>query len=160
MWNNLTDLWASAQDNVVYLLVCLGVFVALFVVAMLVERVWLKVPRQQGARRAAYIGIFAAMAAILMYLEFPLPFAPSFYEIDLSEVPVLICSFSLGPVAGVVCELVKSSSSCCSRALPPPSWATLPTLWWAAPSFSPPPPSITALRPRRGPSLAWSPVRW
>ena len=107
MWNNLTDLWASAQDNVVYLLVCLGVFVALFVVAMLVERVWLKVPRQQGARRAAYIGIFAAMAAILMYLEFPLPFAPSFYEIDLSEVPVLICSFSLGPVAGVVCELVK-----------------------------------------------------
>ena len=34
MWNNLTDLWASAQDNVVYLLVCLGVFVALFVVAM------------------------------------------------------------------------------------------------------------------------------
>ena len=77
------------------------------VVAMLVERVWLKVPRQQGAQRAAYIGIFAAMAAILMYLEFPLPFAPSFYEIDLSEVPVLICSFSLGPVAGVVCELVK-----------------------------------------------------
>ena len=107
MWNNLTNLWASAQDNVAYLLVCLGVFVALFVVAMLVERVWLKVPRQQGARRAAYIGIFAAMAAILMYLEFPLPFAPSFYEIDLSEVPVLICSFSLGPVAGVVCELVK-----------------------------------------------------
>jgi len=51
--------------------------------------------------------ILAAMAAILMYLEFPLPFAPSFYEIDLSEVPVLICSFSLGPVAGVVCELVK-----------------------------------------------------
>lgn len=107
MWNNLGALWQAVQDNVIYVLVCLGVFVALFVVAMLVERVWLKVPRQQGARRAAYIGIFAAMAAILMYLEIPLPFAPSFYEIDLSEVPVLICSFSLGPVAGVVCELVK-----------------------------------------------------
>ena len=107
MWNNLTALWQTVQDNVGYVLVCLGVFVALFVVAVLVERVWLKLPRQQGARRAAYVGIFAAMAAVLMYFELPLPFAPSFYEIDLSEVPVLICSFSLGPVAGVVCELVK-----------------------------------------------------
>ena len=107
MWNNLTALWQTVQDNVGYVLVCLGVFVALFVVAVLAERVWLKLPRQQGARRAAYVGIFAAMAAVLMYFELPLPFAPSFYEIDLSEVPVLICSFSLGPVAGVVCELVK-----------------------------------------------------
>ena len=107
MWNNLTSLWSSVQENVAFLLVCLGVAVALFLVAMAVERLWLKVPRQRAARRAAYIGIFAAMAALLMYFEFPLPFAPSFYEIDLSEVPVLICSFSLGPVAGVVCELVK-----------------------------------------------------
>lgn len=107
MWNNLTTLWSNVQANVGYVLVCLAVFVALFVVAVLVERVWLKQKPQKGARRAAYIGIFAAMAAILMYLEIPLPFAPSFYEIDLSEVPVLICSFSLGPVAGVVCELVK-----------------------------------------------------
>ena len=107
MWNNLTTLWNTVQENVGYVLVCLAVFVALFVVAALVERVWLKLPRQSAARRAAYIGIFAAMAALLMYLEFPLPFAPSFYQIDLSEVPVLICSFSMGPVAGVVCELVK-----------------------------------------------------
>ena len=107
MWNNLTALWQTVQDNVGYVLVCLGVFVALFVVAVLVERVWLKLPRQQGARRAAYVGIFAAMAAVLMYFELPLPFAPSFYEIDLSEVPVLICSFSLGPAAGVGCELAK-----------------------------------------------------
>lgn len=107
MWNNLTALWDTVQSNVGYVLVCLAVFVALFVVALLVERVWLKLPRQKAARQAAYIGIFAAMAAILMYFELPLPFAPSFYEIDLSEVPVLICSFSLGPVAGVVCELVK-----------------------------------------------------
>lgn len=107
MWNNLTSLWTSVQENVAFVLVCLGVAVALFLVAMAVERLWLKVPRQRAARRAAYIGIFSAMAALLMYFEFPLPFAPSFYEIDLSEVPVLICSFSLGPVAGVVCELVK-----------------------------------------------------
>ena len=75
--------------------------------AMLLERLWLKPEKQSPARRSAYVGIFAAIAAVLMYLEFPLPFAPAFYEIDFSEIPVLICSFSLGPVAGVVCEFLK-----------------------------------------------------
>ena len=32
---------------------------------------------------------------------------PAFYEIDLSEIPILICTFYLGPVAGVVGELLK-----------------------------------------------------
>jgi len=103
----LKALWATAQDNVGYLFVCLLVFVGLFVIAVLVERLWLKPARQSAARRAAYIGIFGALAAVLMYFEISLPFAPAFYQIDLSEVPVFICSFSLGPVAGVVCELVK-----------------------------------------------------
>lgn len=103
----LSALWATAKDNVGYLLVCLLVFVGVFVVATLVERLWLKPTRQSPARRAAYIGIFGAIAAVLMYFEISLPFAPAFYQIDLSEVPVFICSFSLGPVAGVVCELVK-----------------------------------------------------
>ena len=34
-------------------------------------------------------------------------FAPGFYELDFSFVPELICAFALGPVAGVVCALVK-----------------------------------------------------
>lgn len=37
----------------------------------------------------------------------PLPFAPYFYELDFSEVPILIGSFIMGPVAGVIMELVK-----------------------------------------------------
>ena len=54
------------------------------------------------------IGMFGALAAVLMLFEFPLPFlAPSFYELDLSEIPVLIGTFSMGPVAGVLIELVK-----------------------------------------------------
>lgn len=107
MLENLSKLWAEVQDNVTFLAVCLLVFASLFVVAMLLERFWLKPQKQSPARRAAYVGIFAAIAAVLMYLEFPLPFAPFFYELDFSEVPVLICSFSLGPVAGVTCEFVK-----------------------------------------------------
>ena len=42
-----------------------------------------------------------------MFIEIPLFFAPSFYEIDLSEIPIMICTFYLGPVAGVVAELLK-----------------------------------------------------
>ncbi len=55
----------------------------------------------------AFIGIFGAIAAVLMFFEFPLPFAPSFYELDFSEVPVLIGTFALGPLAGFLIELIK-----------------------------------------------------
>ncbi len=52
--------------------------------------------------------MLGAVAMILMLLEFPIPFiAPPFYEFDFSEVPVLIGSFALGPVAGVTIELIK-----------------------------------------------------
>lgn len=54
------------------------------------------------------VAILSAMAFVLMLLEFPLPFiAPSFYELDFSEVPVLIGAFALGPLAGGVIETVK-----------------------------------------------------
>lgn len=60
-----------------------------------------------GIREIAIIGMLGAIATLLMLFEIPLPFAPSFYEIDLSEVPVLIGCFAMGPVAGVFIELVK-----------------------------------------------------
>ena len=47
------------------------------------------------------------IAVVLMLFEIPLPFAPSFYEIDFSEVPVLIGTFAMGPVAGAAIELIK-----------------------------------------------------
>ena len=55
----------------------------------------------------SYTAIFACMAGVLMLLEIPLFFAPVFYKLDLSELPVLICTFYLGPVAGVLAELLK-----------------------------------------------------
>lgn len=52
--------------------------------------------------------MLAACATILMLLEIPLPFiAPPFYKIDLSELPVLIGAFSMGPVAGIIIEAIK-----------------------------------------------------
>lgn len=54
------------------------------------------------------MAVFGALGAILMLFEFPLPFvAPSFYEIDLSEVPVLIGSFIVGPIGGIIIEAIK-----------------------------------------------------
>lgn len=42
-----------------------------------------------------------------MLFEIPMPFAPFFYKIDASELPVLLCGFAFGPVAGVLTEFVK-----------------------------------------------------
>lgn len=53
------------------------------------------------------IGMLAAVASILMLFEISLWFAPFFYKLDFSEIPVLIGAFALGPIAGIVIELVK-----------------------------------------------------
>ena len=58
-------------------------------------------------RDITIIGMLGAIATVLMLFEIPLPFAPSFYEIDFSEVPILVGSFALGPFAGVLIEFVK-----------------------------------------------------
>lgn len=60
-----------------------------------------------STRSIAQIGVLGALAGILMLFEIPLPFAPSFYQIDFSEIPVLIGAFSMGPVAGALIEMVK-----------------------------------------------------
>ena len=58
-------------------------------------------------RYMVQVAMLAAAATVLMFFDIPLPFAPSFYKIDLSEVPVLIGAFAMGPLAGAAIELVK-----------------------------------------------------
>ena len=59
-------------------------------------------------RTIAQVAMLGAVAGVLMNFEFPLPFlAPSFYQLDFSEIPVLVGTFAMGPVAGVLIELVK-----------------------------------------------------
>ena len=98
----------TLKENLGFVLVCLAIFAALCLLAMALER-WVCRNRKRfsDTHYAAYVAIFAAMAGVLMLIEIPLPFAPAFYKIDLSELPVLICTFYLGPVAGVVTELMK-----------------------------------------------------
>lgn len=54
------------------------------------------------------IAILTAISAVIMLLEFPLPFAPSFYELDLSETVILMGGFAMGPMAAVMMELLKN----------------------------------------------------
>ena len=105
---NLKSLYLQVKDNLTFVLTCLAVFAALFALALIFERCVLKQRKKLGSTHfLAYTAIFSAMAGVLMFIEIPLFFAPSFYEIDLSEIPIMICTFYLGPVAGVVGELLK-----------------------------------------------------
>ena len=64
--------------------------------------------KKLNTKKLTQIGMLSAVSVVLMLIEFPLPFlAPGFYKLDLSEVPVLIGCFSMGPVAGVMIELIK-----------------------------------------------------
>lgn len=104
-------LWTSVKDNVVFVLVSVGIAAALMLIAYTAEKAIKKrnhdTERVLSTRKIAMIGVFSAIAAVLMLFEFPLPFAPSFYELDFSEIPALVGTFAFGPVAGVMIEFVK-----------------------------------------------------
>jgi len=64
--------------------------------------------KQRGSTKViAKVGVLSAVATVLMLFDFPLWFAPNFYQLDFSEVPVLLGAFALGPAAGVAIEFVK-----------------------------------------------------
>ncbi len=63
----------------------------------------------QKTRAVAVTAMLSAVAAMLMFLDFPLPFLiPAFVKMDFSELPALLAAFSLGPVSGVTVCLVKN----------------------------------------------------
>ena len=64
--------------------------------------------RKRMIRRITSAAILTAFSVVLMYLEIPLPLMPPSLKFDFSEVPVLVGSFALGPVYGVIIELLKN----------------------------------------------------
>lgn len=60
-----------------------------------------------SVRKMAITGVFSAISFVLMFFEFPLPFAPNFYKFDFSDIPALIGGFAAGPLVGVMIELIK-----------------------------------------------------
>ncbi|MBR0236386.1 MAG: ECF transporter S component [Clostridia bacterium] len=62
----------------------------------------------KNIRKITVTGIMSAVAAVLMFLEFSVPIVPSFLKFDFSDLPAVITSFSLGPLWGVLVELLKN----------------------------------------------------
>ena len=65
--------------------------------------------KRMNTKKLVYIGLLAAVATALMYLELPLTFLfmPPFLKLDISGVPTLIGTFMFGPAAGIFISLVK-----------------------------------------------------
>lgn len=104
----MSELLQTLHENTTFLLTVVLVFAALCLTAKILEHALCRdAVKSTDARYLAVCAMCAALAGLLMLLEIPLFFVPSFYKIDLSELPVLFCGFYLGPVAGVVCEFLK-----------------------------------------------------
>lgn len=58
-------------------------------------------------RKMALIGIFSAIASVLMFFELPMPFMPPFLKVDPSGVPILLSSMLFGPTAAISVTLIK-----------------------------------------------------
>ncbi|MBR6484319.1 MAG: ECF transporter S component [Clostridiales bacterium] len=64
--------------------------------------------RRAIIRKIACTAVMTALAVTLMYVEVSLPFMPPFLKFDFSEIPVLVGSFALGPIYGIIIELLKN----------------------------------------------------
>ena len=60
----------------------------------------------QKTHHLAVAALLAAVAAVLQFIEFSIPIMPAFIKLDISDLPALLGTFSLGPVYGVAIQLV------------------------------------------------------
>lgn len=101
----------NIMENLTFVLEFIALVAVLVIVAVIAEKLIAKKNNTEGkiltTRKTAMIGMFSAIAGVLMTIELPVPFAPPFYGIDASELPVLLCGFAFGPVAGVLTEFLK-----------------------------------------------------
>ena len=61
--------------------------------------------KRLSTREIATIAVLAAVASLLFFLEVPIVL---FYKLDFSNLPVLLGTFAMGPVAGTMILLIKS----------------------------------------------------
>ena len=108
----MQELFQNVTENLSYVLSFLLIIAVLFAAALALEKA---AQRKNGVkqpvfntRKVAMIGMFSAVAAILMLFDFPLPFVPGFYKLDFSELPILVGAFAFGPAAGVMMEFIKT----------------------------------------------------
>lgn len=55
------------------------------------------------------VAVLSVMAFILMNIKVPLTFiAPAFMKLDISDVPILLGAFTMGPVYGIIAAFIKN----------------------------------------------------
>ncbi|MCI5954705.1 MAG: ECF transporter S component [Lachnospiraceae bacterium] len=115
----MNDLFTEVAKNATYVLSFFAIIIALFVAALFLEKA---AQKKNGinepifsTRKVAMIGMFSAIAMVLHLFDFPLPFAPGFYKLDFSELPILIGTFAFGPSAGVMMEFIKILLKLCIK---------------------------------------------
>ena len=64
--------------------------------------------QKQKTHHLAVAAMLTAVAAVLQFVEFSIPLVPAFIKLDISDLPALLGTFSLGPVYGVAIQLVKN----------------------------------------------------
>lgn len=74
-----------------------------------------RVKRRFTAKRIAFMAIFVALSYAVSFLEIPMPlFGAEFLKLDFGNVFILLISFLLGPVEGVIVCLLKEGLRCIS----------------------------------------------
>lgn len=63
--------------------------------------------QRNATQKLILTGMLAAVAGVLMSLEFSIPMMPPFYKVDFSDVPSIIALFLLGPSSAVCVEVIK-----------------------------------------------------
>ncbi len=80
---------------------------------MTVEKNDKKTKTTTNVRYMTTVGVLSAVAFALQYIEIPVPMVmPTFIKLDFSDFPALIGAFAMGPLAGVLIELIKNIIHC------------------------------------------------
>ncbi len=109
----LNELMDLASSNVGFLLLSVTIVAILIGSAYGAEVILAKknnIRRNQEklkTKKMIIVAMLSGIAVVLMLFEFPLGFVPFFYELDFSEIPVIVGAFTLGPVAGLLIEFIK-----------------------------------------------------
>lgn len=115
----MNELFQTVAENVMYVVSFLLIIAVLFMSAVLLENAARKKNEVKepvfSTRKVAMIGMFSAVAMLLHLFDFALPFAPSFYKLDFSELPILVGTFAFGPAAGVMMEFIKILLKLCVK---------------------------------------------
>lgn len=105
------NLMKNIAENTAFVLGFLAIVAVLFVIAYVFEKMAAKKTGDKEkiltTRKIVIIGVFSAISFALMLIEVAVPFAPSFYKIDLGDLPALIGAFAFGPMVGVLIEFIK-----------------------------------------------------